>query len=244
MDEKPTPARPEILSPLGQITPEEAERRRRLGEQAARKLGKRFAAPNHRRTSHRGEAALAFIRSQPLLVTGGTLLLSVLLGSWFWGWQFSAGLTALLFLHESGHVWAVRRLGLTVEGMIFVPFLGAAVLMRQANDLLARAFVSLMGPVFGTAGSLACYLLFAATQLPLWRELAFLNTLLTLFNLLPFRPLDGGAIASLRKAKGQRSLYGAGPTVLLGGDARARLSHAYLGLSAFLLLSLLLLRFS
>ena len=47
-----------------------------------------------------------------LLTTAGTALVSVAAYSLFWGWEFAAGFVVLLFLHEMGHVIALRREGI------------------------------------------------------------------------------------------------------------------------------------
>jgi len=41
-------------------------------------------------------------------------------------WQFAAVLMFSLFVHESGHVWAMKRYGLKVKGIYFLPFIGGA----------------------------------------------------------------------------------------------------------------------
>ena len=41
-------------------------------------------------------------------------------------WKFALMLIGSLFVHEYGHVWAMKREGMAVKGMYFIPFLGAA----------------------------------------------------------------------------------------------------------------------
>ena len=47
-----------------------------------------------------------------LFTTGGTMLLSVLLYAWVFGWRYAVGFVALLFVHEMGHYIAAKQRGL------------------------------------------------------------------------------------------------------------------------------------
>ena len=48
------------------------------------------------------------VKLSKLLLSGGTMLLSVLLYAWVYGWRYAVGFIALLFVHEMGHYrcWA------------------------------------------------------------------------------------------------------------------------------------------
>jgi Zn-dependent protease len=128
-----------------------------------------------------------------LLATAGTMLVSLAAYAWLWGWQFAAGFVALLFVHEMGHVIALRREGIKASAPMFVPFLGAVISARSLGEnALAEARVGLAGPVLGSVGAAACVLVWHATGNDLWRALAFTGFFLNLFNLLPVVPLDGG----------------------------------------------------
>ena len=82
------------------------------------------------------------------------MLVSVAAYALIWGWKFAAGFVALLFLHEMGHYIQLRREGVKPSGMVFIPFLGAAVGARSlGGSALAEARVGLAGPILG---SLAC----------------------------------------------------------------------------------------
>ena len=61
-----------------------------------------------------------------VLTTSASMLVSVAAYALIWGWSFAAGFVALLFVHEMGHVIQMKREGVKVSGMLFVPFLGAA----------------------------------------------------------------------------------------------------------------------
>jgi hypothetical protein len=44
-----------------------------------------------------------------LLTTGGTMLISMLVYSWVFGWRYAVGFVLLIFFHEMGHYLAARR---------------------------------------------------------------------------------------------------------------------------------------
>jgi Zn-dependent protease len=134
-----------------------------------------------------------------LLSTAGTALVSVAAYSLWFGWTFAIGFVILLFVHEMGHVIQLRREGIKASAPMFIPFLGAVVMMREMpDDALAEARVGLAGPVLGTVGAAVCLGIGEATNSDFFRALAYIGFFLNLFNLLPVLPLDGGrAMAAL-----------------------------------------------
>ena len=140
-----------------------------------------------------GKVALLLLTKAKFLTTSGSMLVSIAAYSLIWGWTFAAGFVALLFVHEMGHVIQMRREGVQPSGMVFIPFLGAAVGARSlGGSALAEARVGLAGPVLGTLGTLVVAGIYLATGNDFWRALAFVGFFLNLFNLLPVLPLDGG----------------------------------------------------
>lgn len=112
-------------------------------------------------------------------------------------WAFAVGFVALIFVHEMGHVWVAKRKGLPVTAPVFIPFLGAAIMMkRNPKDAATEADIALGGPYLGTAAAFVCYGIGVYTDSGVWHMLAYVGFFLNLFNLLPVRPLDGGRIAS------------------------------------------------
>lgn len=146
-----------------------------------------------------GKAALLLLPKAKILTTSGTMLVSVVAYSLIWGWTFAIGFVVLLFVHEMGHVIQLRREGIPASAPMFIPFLGAVVTAKSlGNDATAEARVGLAGPVLGTLGALAVWLIASATGNDFWYALAFTGLFLNLFNLLPVVPLDGGrAMAAL-----------------------------------------------
>jgi Zn-dependent protease len=128
-----------------------------------------------------------------LLTTSGTALVSVAAYSLFWGWEFAAGFVVLLFLHEMGHVIALRREGIKASAPMFIPFLGAAIFSKSLGDnALAEARVGLAGPILGSLAAAGVAVVGALTGSSFLLALAYVGFLINLFNLLPVVPLDGG----------------------------------------------------
>ena len=140
-----------------------------------------------------GKVALLLLTKAKFLTTSLSMLVSVAAYALIWGWKFAAGFVALLFIHEMGHYIQLRREGVRPSGMVFIPFLGAAVGTRSlGGSALAEARVGLAGPILG---SLACLIpagLWLATGEEFWQALAFTGFFLNLFNLVPVVPFDGG----------------------------------------------------
>jgi Zn-dependent protease len=121
---------------------------------------------------------------------------------WYGGLWFAVGLIVLLFVHEMGHLIEAKRQGLDVSAPMFIPFLGAAILLREnPRDAWHEARIALAGPLLGSAGAAVIYALGAAEDSNRLKGIAFLGFFLNLFNLLPVVPLDGGrAVAALHPA--------------------------------------------
>src|SRR3954454_14666505 len=92
-----------------------------------------------------------------VLTTSGSMLVSVGAYALIWGWRFAVGFVVLLFIHEMGHVIALRREGVEASAPVFIPFLGAVVWAKSlGGNALAEARVGLAGPILRTIGAGAC----------------------------------------------------------------------------------------
>ena len=139
------------------------------------------------------KALLLLLPKLKLLTTSASMLVSVAAYAIIWGWTFAVGFVALLFVHEMGHVIQMKREGVKISGMLFIPFLGAAVGARSmGGNALAEARIGLAGPVLGTLAAAALLPIAAAQDSDFLRALAFTGFFLNLFNLVPVVPLDGG----------------------------------------------------
>jgi len=132
-----------------------------------------------------------------LLKTGGTMLLSIGVYAAFWGVWFAVGFVVLLFVHESGHLLAARRLGLKVGAPVFIPFMGAVIALKEApRNAWIEAQVGIGGPMLGTLGAGICEVIYLLTNNSLFEALAYTGFFLNLFNLAPVGFLDRGRIVT------------------------------------------------
>jgi Zn-dependent protease len=139
--------------------------------------------------------ALKFIPA--LLKTGGSMFLTIWLYAMVWGWAFAAGFVILIFIHELGHVLAARQVGVKVTAPVFIPFVGALILLKEApQNAWAESKIAIGGPLLGSIGAAVCYLLYPLTGNALFAALAYTGFFLNLFNLAPLTPLDGGRIVT------------------------------------------------
>ncbi|MBI3735654.1 site-2 protease family protein, partial [Candidatus Sumerlaeota bacterium] len=102
------------------------------------------------------------------------------------------GLVVSIYIHEMGHVAALRRLGINASAPMFIPGLGAVILMKQ-QFLSPRedARVGLAGPIWGLGTAVAALAVFLITGQPIWGAIAHVGAWINLFNLLPVWQLDG-----------------------------------------------------
>ena len=109
-----------------------------------------------------------------------------------YGWPLAIGLAGSIYVHEMGHVAMLRRLGIHAGPPLFIPGVGALVMLRQpVTDPVTNARIGLAGPVWGLGAAVAAWLTYLATGAPIWGAIAELTGLLNLFNLVPIWQLDG-----------------------------------------------------
>jgi Zn-dependent protease len=125
--------------------------------------------------------------------TFSTMLLSIGAYWTLYGWWFAIGLVLAIYVHEMGHVYALRQFGFAASAPTFVPFLGAFVRMKQHPVSASEdARVGLAGPIWGTAAAIALFAAYYATGSGMLAAIAHFAAWLNLFNLLPVWQLDGG----------------------------------------------------
>jgi len=109
-----------------------------------------------------------------------------------YGWPLALGLVVSIYIHEMGHVSMLRRLGIAAGAPLFIPGVGALVMLKQhVDDPVTDAKIGLAGPVWGLGAALASLGVYAATQQQIWFAIAHLTGFLNLFNLIPVWQLDG-----------------------------------------------------
>lgn len=107
------------------------------------------------------------------------------------------GFVVITLIHEVGHAIAIRAKGLRTGFMVFIPFVGGAVTLKdQPRSAFDDALIGVAGPVAGTLASLIFLQVYKWTSDPLYLLIAFLGFALNLFNLLPIGMLDGGRISA------------------------------------------------
>lgn|SRR5574337_972640 len=110
-------------------------------------------------------------------------------------WKFGLLLMIAIGWHESGHVWAMKKMGIKTKGFYFLPFIGgAAIAEEEYKSYGENAFISIMGPIWGAAMAWASAGLYWLTGNPMWAAAGAWMATLNLFNLLPITPLDGGQL--------------------------------------------------
>jgi Zn-dependent protease len=148
-----------------------------------------------------------------LLLSGGSMLISLVVYSFIFGWKYAAGFIVLLFVHEMGHFIAARQRGLPVGLPTFIPFVGAWVNLKQLpHDAETEAYVGLGGPLLGTVGAIAVYFWARETHTNWLLAVAYAGFFLNLFNLIPISPFDGGRITAVLSPR----IWLLGVPVLLG----------------------------
>jgi Zn-dependent protease len=109
-----------------------------------------------------------------------------------WGMWFAAGIVVSIYIHEIGHIAALKRFGIQTTSPMFVPGLGAFIRMR-GRHLSPRedARIGLAGPMWGLGAAVAALAVVRLGGGPMWVAIAHTGAWINLFNLLPVWQLDG-----------------------------------------------------
>ena len=130
-------------------------------------------------------------------VAGGSMLLTIVAYATKWPLVLVVGFVVITFIHEIGHALVIRAKGLRAGVMVFIPFVGGAVTLRdQPRSAYDDAQIGLAGPIAGTFASLLALQFFKWSGHPAWLLIAFAGFVINLINLLPIGVLDGGRISA------------------------------------------------
>lgn len=155
----------------------------------ARQNGRRMQAHCERDV---GAPPRAGNRIAAALVTG---VLTYASFSYLFDGTLAAYLLLVLLIHEAGHALAMRWVGLPVQGIYFVPFMGGVAVAGAPHRTEGeRGFVALMGPGMSLVTTALFVILGAQTGDPLFHQLALVSAILNGLNLAPVLPLDGGHV--------------------------------------------------
>lgn len=139
---------------------------------------------------------VALVNFGPAGAIAISMLVSLVVYAAAFGFKFALGFVLLLLFHELGHLIASRAVGVKTQGPIFVPFIGAALALKDVPvNARVEANIAIGGPAVGTLSALVCLTYYLWTDSMLTLVLAYTACLLNLFNLIPCDPLDGGKIA-------------------------------------------------
>jgi Zn-dependent protease len=152
-------------------------------------------------------AALAVLKYGALFskfgITAVTMLIAIVVYSLLFGWAFAVGLVLIIFVHEMGHFLTSRAMGVPMSAPVFIPFLGAFTAAGRGltSSRRTEAIIAIAGPIAGFAATLAVYLWalaqpFNAPGVAFAVSLSYFGFFISLFNLVPMLPLDGGRVAS------------------------------------------------
>ncbi len=122
-----------------------------------------------------------------------------------WGVGLTLAVFASVVVHELGHALTARRFGIGTRDITLLPIGGVARLERMPEQPSHELAVAAAGPLvsFALAGVLAAVAQVTAGpvapagpfgNLPVVTQLAQINLILAVFNLLPAFPMDGGRI--------------------------------------------------
>lgn len=119
-----------------------------------------------------------------------------LLSFWYlFGWKLGLLLSAVIVIHEAGHVAAMLMVGVGVRGIVLIPFFGGAAIPKTAYRTEGRlGFVALMGPALSLIPTLGLFAMYRTNGGIFLRQAVEMFAIINAANLLPIYPLDGGLI--------------------------------------------------
>ncbi len=109
--------------------------------------------------------------------------------------KFILILVVVIFIHEMGHLLAMKIFNYKDVKMFFIPLLGALATGKKNNvSQKQNAIILLAGPVPGILIGIIMYYLSIVNNSPDLEMTANIFIFLNMFNLLPLTPLDGGQL--------------------------------------------------
>ena len=120
----------------------------------------------------------------------GLLLLSILV--FFLEESLLAAVIGNVILHEMGHIYMLRRYGVYIR-RISIGLNGLCIVCNlEFLPRYMRFLCAVAGPFFGLCGAIVCSVLGNVCASDFLLLFAGVGVILSLFNLLPVKPLDGG----------------------------------------------------
>ncbi|MFC4449021.1 site-2 protease family protein [Halorussus aquaticus] len=163
---------------------------------------------------------------------------------WLVGSLAAVGLFVSVALHELGHSWAARRYGIGVDSITLWLLGGLANLETIPREWQKEFWIAIAGPAASVLVAAVAYgvVLVVPASLPVvtfvFGWLVVTNLVLTVFNLLPAFPMDGGRVLRALLARSQP--YATATRTAARVGALFALGFAILGVLSFSPLLLLL----
>lgn len=108
---------------------------------------------------------------------------------------FAIGYVIMLVIHEAGHVIAAKSYGASVHFGGFTPF-GAYITITNETSVKENAIIAISGPLCGLLATVIYFILCYVTRSQNFLWLSFFTGVVSLMNLLPLNPFDGGKVIS------------------------------------------------
>src|SRR5437762_10040197 len=125
-------------------------------------------------------------------VAGGSILLTIAAYAWQkYPIGLIVGFVVITLIHEIGHAIVIRAKGLRAGFLVFIPFIGGAVTLKdQPRSAYDDAQIGLAGPIAGTAAALITLQIYKCNANPLYLTVAAIGFAINLINLIPLGMLD------------------------------------------------------
>lgn len=142
-------------------------------------------------------ALFSLLKYSKFLGSGVSMFIMIWVYSLHYGWAYAVGIVLMIAIHEFGHLVFAKAVGMPVSLPFFVPFLGAFISMKEPpKNAWQEAVVAVGGPFFGLVAALVAFYWGMAEQNGLVLAIAYFSFFITLFNMIPISPLDGGRIVT------------------------------------------------
>lgn len=129
-----------------------------------------------------------------MIVSVISIAFTIALSSLLFGMYFALGVILLRIIHEIGHYLVAKQLNFTVDKFAFYPFMAYIKFKETAKNCREDAILAFGGPIAEIGIAIAYLILYFITRENVCLVLSFLGFIISLINLIPANPFDGGHI--------------------------------------------------